>query len=264
MSVSERSEMNDQVLNLHDIRNYDEIKAAQWTWPVVWALLLYAGLLLVSFVSFPEFKKKSPERFVKAQVVQLPAEEKPKKVLEKPKPKKTPPKPPEKERLEKPKTKEKPKPPPKVEKPKVKQKPKEDPKIERKKAKVEKHQQEWLEQQWASTLTELDEEVEVEAEVMERAAATHIQAIQAQVSKYWQYPPSARRAMEVVLEIKLIPTGEVIDVKVVHSSGNVALDRSARQALVKASPLPVPDDIRLFEKYFRTLTMPFRPEDARL
>jgi len=50
----------------------------------------------------------------------------------------------------------------------------------------------------------------------------------------------------------------------VRSSGNVALDRSAEQAVWKAGKLPVPDDLMLFEKNFRQFNFLFRPEEARL
>jgi colicin import membrane protein len=260
--------MTGRAMDLRDMPRYEGIKAARWTWPIIWAILLYTALIMIALIHFPEFKQKETSRFMKAQVVTLPSEEKPTKLPAKPQAK---PKPVEKKAKPIPKKAKEPvktppkgaaKPPAKVEASKPIAKP--NSALAKQQAKAEKQHQDWLEQQWVSTLNELDEELAVEEKVTEKAAASYIQAIQSQVSRFWQYPPSARRTMEVILEIKLIPTGEVIDVKVVSSSGNISLDRSARQALIKASPLPVPEDIRLFEKYFRTLTMPFRPEDARL
>ncbi|MGK0249486.1 MAG: colicin import membrane protein [Oleispira sp.] len=86
--------------------------------------------------------------------------------------------------------------------------------------------------------------------------------IEAKISQVWSYPPSARPDMEVVVRIQLIPTGEVINVSIITSSGNEALDRSVLAAISRAQPLPVPKDIRLFEQQFRNFIMPFRPEDA--
>jgi colicin import membrane protein len=86
--------------------------------------------------------------------------------------------------------------------------------------------------------------------------------IEAKISQVWSYPPSARPDMEVVVRIQLIPTGEVINVSIITSSGNEALDRSVLAAVSRAQPLPVPKDIRLFEQQFRNFIMPFRPEDA--
>ena len=50
------------------------------------------------------------------------------------------------------------------------------------------------------------------------------------------------------------PGGVVINVSVARSSGNPALDNSARAAVFKASPLPVPDDPDLFNA-FRQITL---------
>jgi colicin import membrane protein len=86
--------------------------------------------------------------------------------------------------------------------------------------------------------------------------------IEAKISQVWSYPPSARPDMEVVVRIQLIPTGEVINVSIITSSGNEALDRSVLAAVSRAQPLPVPKDIQLFEQQFRNFIMPFRPEDA--
>ena len=99
----------------------------------------------------------------------------------------------------------------------------------------------------------------------ERAAvleADFIEQIRARVSSLWRYPPSVRPDQEVEVRIQLVPTGEVIQVQVSRSSGSAALDRSVEQAVMRASPLPVPDDIRLFEQRFRNLTLKFRPENA--
>jgi colicin import membrane protein len=86
--------------------------------------------------------------------------------------------------------------------------------------------------------------------------------IEAKISQVWNYPPTARPDMEVVVRIQLIPTGEVINASIITSSGNEALDRSVLAAISRAQPLPVPKDIRLFEQQFRNFIMPFRPEDA--
>ncbi|QLH41403.1 MAG: cell envelope integrity protein TolA [Coxiellaceae bacterium] len=46
----------------------------------------------------------------------------------------------------------------------------------------------------------------------------------------------------------------------VRSSGNSALDNSAVSAVFKTSPLPVPTDAELFDK-FRELRLTVRPEN---
>jgi colicin import membrane protein len=86
--------------------------------------------------------------------------------------------------------------------------------------------------------------------------------IRLKIESVWQYPPAVQPDQEVIMKLVLVPTGQVIQAQVVKSSGNAALDRSVEQAIYKASPLPVPQDIRVFEQNFRTFTMKFRPENA--
>ncbi|MEK9711990.1 MAG: cell envelope integrity protein TolA, partial [Thalassolituus sp.] len=109
------------------------------------------------------------------------------------------------------------------------------------------------------------EEAARQAAAAEKAAqltAEYQDLIRAQVASVWSYPPNVSRDLEVEVRLVMVPTGEVISATVTRSSGHEALDRSVEQAIMKASPLPVPDDIRVFEKNFRTLTMKFRPENA--
>jgi colicin import membrane protein len=57
----------------------------------------------------------------------------------------------------------------------------------------------------------------------------------------------------------MVPGGDVVSVKVVESSGDARFDRQAEIAAKKASPLPVPDDIKIFNKYLRTVRFRFNP-----
>ena len=96
-------------------------------------------------------------------------------------------------------------------------------------------------------------------------AASFATLIQQTVVNYWSRPPSARNGMEVLLALQLIPTGEVISVTVVKSSGNMAFDRSAINAVQKAGQFPELQKLpsRDFEKSFRRFRLLFRPEDLR-
>ena len=97
-------------------------------------------------------------------------------------------------------------------------------------------------------------------------AMSYAAAIAETIADYWSRPPSARREMSVTLLIQLIPTGEVIGVSVVESSGDEAFDRSAINAVNKAERFPEVADAppRVFEQYLRQLRLVFRPEDLRL
>ena len=91
-------------------------------------------------------------------------------------------------------------------------------------------------------------------------------AIRAAIEDNWSRPPSARRDMEVVLRLQLIPTGEVVSVTVVKSSGNEAFDTSAINAVKKAGRFPEVADVPqpVFERHLRSFQLVFRPEDLRL
>ncbi len=77
----------------------------------------------------------------------------------------------------------------------------------------------------------------------------------------WSRPPSARNGMQARLLVELIPTGAVVGVTVVESSGNSAFDRSAEAAVRKARAFDVPREPDLFERHFRRFSLLFKPED---
>lgn len=105
------------------------------------------------------------------------------------------------------------------------------------------------------------------AEQQEFAAATqsYISTIARQISNNWSRPLSARNGMLVVLEIQMVPSGDIVGVTVVETSGDAAFDRSAESAVKKVgrvrelSTLPA----RVFEQNFRRLRLRFKPEDLR-
>ena len=101
-----------------------------------------------------------------------------------------------------------------------------------------------------------------QAEEAAALKADAVDQIRSKVESVWRYPPAVRPDQEVGVHITLVPTGQVIDVRIIQRSGNDALDRSVEQAVRKASPLPVPRDPRVFEQSFRNFTIKFRPENA--
>ena len=103
----------------------------------------------------------------------------------------------------------------------------------------------------------------------ERMAAQRHSAMQSMINEYGQYikervqrswirPPGSSSALSCTVEVRLIPSGEVIDAQIVRSSGNAAFDRSVESAVFKASPLPVPPDPEVMEQ-FRSLRFEFKP-----
>ena len=80
------------------------------------------------------------------------------------------------------------------------------------------------------------------------------------IEKEWLVPSSADSHMSAKLLIELGPGGAVTNVQVLRSSHNSALDRSATQAVHKASPLPVPTD-KLVLDQFRSFSLTVTPKD---
>lgn len=83
------------------------------------------------------------------------------------------------------------------------------------------------------------------------------------VQQYWSRPPSARNGMVVVLRIRMVPTGDILDVAIVQSSGDFAFDRAAESAVLKVNRFTELQgmDPRLFDRNFRTFLLTFRPQD---
>ena len=100
----------------------------------------------------------------------------------------------------------------------------------------------------------------------EQAANSYLQLIQGQISQQWNRPKSARRDMETLIELRLVPTGRIVGIKILESSGDPAFDLSVEQAVRKAQPFSDLQKLepRIFEQYFRSLKIVFNPEDLRL
>lgn len=79
------------------------------------------------------------------------------------------------------------------------------------------------------------------------------------ISQRWLVPPGVDKHLSSELLIRLAPGGDVLDVQITKSSGDVALDRSARDAVFKASPLPVPAEAQAFDS-FRQFVLRVKPE----
>ena len=83
--------------------------------------------------------------------------------------------------------------------------------------------------------------------------------IKEKVQRSWIRPPGSSASLSCIVNVTLIPGGEVINVKIVRGSGNAAFDGSVEAAVFKASPLPVPPDPEVMEK-FRSITFEFNPD----
>ena len=186
----------------------------------------------------------------------------------KPEPKPEPPPPPPKAEVPKPSPKpdiaevQKPKPKPKAE---VKPKPKaEAPKRDRD---LEKRVQEQLAMEQKAVAQQDAERRERElkaliakreADARAKALATWQDKIRSKIRGNIILPQGIPGNPEAVFDVALLPTGEVLSAKQRRSSGHAAYDEAVYRAILKSSPLPKPDDARLFE---RQLELRFRPLD---
>ena len=80
------------------------------------------------------------------------------------------------------------------------------------------------------------------------------------IIRSWIRPKNTPSGLSCRIEVRLLPGGDVLDVKIIRSSGNAIFDRSAKNAVNKASPLPIPDDITLFNQ-FKITKFDFSPDE---
>jgi colicin import membrane protein len=103
----------------------------------------------------------------------------------------------------------------------------------------------------------------------QQSVSTYGDYVRDRIAGNWSRPPSARRDMQVELQIRIVPTGQVMGVVVTRSSGDPAFDQSAITAVERAGRFDrlqelARKDPLLFEQNFRKFTLVFRPEDLRL
>jgi colicin import membrane protein len=97
-----------------------------------------------------------------------------------------------------------------------------------------------------------------EADARTRALAAWQDKIRAKIRGNIILPPGIPGNPEAVFDVSLLPTGEVLTARQRRSSGHAGYDEAVYRAILKSSPLPKPDDPRLFE---RQLELRFRPLD---
>jgi colicin import membrane protein len=175
------------------------------------------------------------------------------------------------------------KPPPPVPKPDIaiREKPKPKPKPEPKKVEakpdpaLEKRMRERMREQLAMEQKALDQQQQElrlrellaaqQADAARKAAAArasalgeYIAKIQDKVRGNWILPQELQGNPEAIFLVTQLPTGDVLHIKVVKSSGNPAYDTAVERAILKSSPLPLPSDRSLFD---RELKLTFRLRD---
>ncbi|MHB8742828.1 MAG: cell envelope integrity protein TolA [Sulfuricaulis sp.] len=113
-------------------------------------------------------------------------------------------------------------------------------------------------------------QAQLAAEEKQRADSAHAAQVASEVDKYtalikqqvnrsWNRPVGEPQGLKCLVHVSLTPSGEVLSVTVVRSSGDAAFDRSVEYAVYKAAPLPLPEDPSLFDN-FREIEFWFNPE----
>jgi colicin import membrane protein len=92
----------------------------------------------------------------------------------------------------------------------------------------------------------------------DRALQTWVDKIRAKIRGNIVLPPNIQGNPEALVLVTLLPSGDVLDPKLVISSGNAAYDDAVIRAIYKSSPLPKPDSADLFR---RDLKLTFHPLD---
>jgi len=130
--------------------------------------------------------------------------------------------------------------------------------IEQKAAEVAKQQEQAKQKEKVLA----DENVKKAASVNQAQLDQFKMMLRNKLHQHWRQPLGVDfNKFSCKIAVRLMPTGDVIDVTIVQSSGSVEFDRSAELAVRKASPLPMPTDPALARE-FREFDFIFRPEAA--
>jgi len=164
---------------------------------------------------------------------------------------------------------EPPKPEPKIDKPQIVEKalPKPKPKAEPVKPKpaprdleLEKRMREQLAQEQSEFRDRQMKEQAAREQVAarDRAMAAWISKIRNKIRSNINLPQDLAGNPEAIFDVALLPTGEVLTVRMRKSSGHKGYDEAVERAILKSSPLPKPEPANLF---VRQLELRFRPLD---
>jgi colicin import membrane protein len=83
--------------------------------------------------------------------------------------------------------------------------------------------------------------------------------IQSKIRRNVMQPPNVSEDARAEFLVTLLPGGPVLTTKLIKSSGNKAYDDAVERAILKSSPLPLPPDVQLFNR-FRELDLTFKPD----
>jgi colicin import membrane protein len=94
-----------------------------------------------------------------------------------------------------------------------------------------------------------------------RTVGLHRDLISAKVRANTRLPDNLKGNPQVRCLVKLLPTGDVVSVRVTQSSGNTAYDEAVVRAIEKSSPLPLPSDRDARAAFVPELSFVHRPKE---
>ncbi len=94
-----------------------------------------------------------------------------------------------------------------------------------------------------------------------RVVGQYRDLISAKVRGNTRLPDTLKGNPQVRCLVKLLPTGEVVSVRVTQSSGNAAYDEAVVRAIEKSSPLPLPAEREARAAFVPELSFVHRPKE---
>ena len=107
----------------------------------------------------------------------------------------------------------------------------------------------------------LTEEAEVEVSKEQQEIAMYAQRIISTIEDAWMKPRNIPENLVANLRLKIRPSGRIIGVDLIKSSGNIRIDNSALQAVRRVEAFNFFNSIpkTMFEKEFQVISISFNP-----
>ncbi len=88
--------------------------------------------------------------------------------------------------------------------------------------------------------------------------AGYVDKIRSKIKGNLVLPSDLKGNPEVIFDVIQLPTGEVLSARLLKSSGYALYDQAVERAILKSSPLPLPDRHEYFQ---RELQLKFKPQE---
>jgi colicin import membrane protein len=103
------------------------------------------------------------------------------------------------------------------------------------------------------------EKIAAEKAATKRVVDEYISKISARIRDRIVEPPNVPKKARAEFQVTLLPSGEVLNARLIKFSGDPTYDAAVERAIIKSQPFPLPPDVALF-KNFRELKLGFEPE----